>query len=87
MWRATRRPGSPAAPGLSAAAPLTPSQLARRVISTWGAAHSAAARWARSPGRRAYGMRRLAGLLVLDLAAACVGVFVVAMIISPWIGL
>jgi hypothetical protein len=75
------------APGLSAAAPLTPSQLARRVMSTWGAAHSAAARWARSPGRRAYGMRRLAGLLVLDLAAACVGVFVVAMIISPWIGL
>ncbi len=74
-------------PGLSAVAPLTPSQLARRVMSTWGAAHRAAARWARSPGRRAYGIRRLAGVLVLDLAAACVGVFVVAMIISPWIGL
>jgi hypothetical protein len=53
----------------------------------WGAAHRAAARWTRSPGRRAYGVRRLAGVLVLDLAAACVALFVVAMIVSPWIGL
>jgi hypothetical protein len=57
------------------------------VMVTWGAAHRAAARWARSPGQRAYGVRRLAGVLVLDVAAACVAVFVVAMIISPWIGL
>ncbi len=42
---------------------------------------------ARTPGRRGYGVRRLAGVLVLDLAAGCVGVFVIAMIISPWIGL
>jgi hypothetical protein len=73
--------------GRPLSAPLTPSQLVRRVMSTWGGAHRAAARWARSPGRRAYGVRRLVGVLVLDLAAACVGVFVVAMIISPWIGL
>ena len=74
--------------GLSAVpAPLTPRQMVARVMGTWGAAHRAAARWARTPGRRAYGARRLAGVLVLDLAAGCVGVFVIAMIISPWIGL
>ncbi len=74
--------------GLSAvAAPLTPRQMVARVMATWGAAHRAAARWARTPGRRAYGVRRLAGVLVLDVAAGCVGVFVIAMIISPWIGL
>ena len=76
------------AAGLSAVpAPLTPRQMVARVMATWGAAHRAAARWARTPGRRAYGVRRLAGVLVLDVAAGCVGVFVIAMIISPWIGL
>ena len=34
-------------PGLSAAAALTPSQLARRVMSTWGAAHRAGPRGGR----------------------------------------
>jgi hypothetical protein len=78
--------GGAGRPG-AAPAPLTPRQMAASVMVTWGAAHRAAARWVRSPGRRAYGVRRLAGVLVLDLAAACVAVFVVAMIISPWIGL
>ena len=68
-------------------APLTSRQMVAAVMVTWAAAHRAAARWVRSPGRRAYGARRLAGILVLDVAAACVAVFVVAMIISPWIGL
>jgi Phosphotransferase enzyme family len=67
--------------------PPTPRQMLHHVMVMWGAAHRAAARWARSPGRRAYGVRRMAGVLVLDIAAACVAVFVVAMIISPWIGL
>ena len=71
----------------AAPAPLSPRQMLAAVMVTWGAAHRAAARWVRSPGRRAYGARRLAAVLVLDLAAACVAVFVVAMIISPWIGL
>jgi hypothetical protein len=71
----------------STPAPLTSRQMLARVMVTWGAAHRAAARWARTPGRRAYGVRRLAGVLVLDVAAGCVGVFVIAMIISPWIGL
>ncbi|HTT92147.1 MAG TPA: phosphotransferase, partial [Acidimicrobiales bacterium] len=68
-------------------APLTPRQMMGRVMAAWGGAHRLAARWARSPGQRAYGLRRLAGVVALDLAVACVGVFVVAMIISPWIGL
>jgi hypothetical protein len=69
------------------APPLSPRQMVGQVMVMWGAAHRAAARWTRSPGRRAYGVRRLAGVLVLDLAAACVALFVVAMIVSPWIGL
>lgn len=74
--------------GMAGTAPaLTPRQMIAQVMVMWGAAHRAAARWTRSPGRRAYGVRRLAGVLVLDFAAACVAVFIVAMIISPWIGL
>ena len=69
------------------APPLSPRQMIGQVMVMWGAAHRAAARWTRSPGRRAYGVRRLAGVLVLDVAAACVALFVVAMIVSPWIGL
>ncbi len=73
--------------GIGTQPPMTPRQMLHHVMVMWGAAHRAAARWARSPGRRAYGVRRMAGVLVLDVAAACVAVFVVAMIISPWIGL
>jgi hypothetical protein len=76
-------------PGVAGAgmATLSPRQMAARIMATWGSAHRVAARWARSPGRRAYGLRRLAAVLVLDFAVACVAVFVMAMIISPWIGL
>jgi hypothetical protein len=66
---------------------MTPRQVARRVLHTWAAAHRAAARQVRSAGRRARGARRLAGMVVLDMAAACVGLFVVGMVVSPWIGL
>jgi hypothetical protein len=76
-----------AAGNAGAPPPLTPRQMLAAVLVMWGAAHRAAARWVRSPGQRAYGARRLAGILVLDVAAACVAVFVMAMIISPWIGL
>lgn len=73
--------------GSAITAPLTPRQVGRRVLATWGGAHRVAVGWARSPGRRAYGVRRLARVLVLDLAAAAVALFVVAMLVSPWIGL
>jgi hypothetical protein len=32
-------------------------------------------------------LRRLAGVLLLDFAAACVVLFIFAMLVSPWIGL
>jgi hypothetical protein len=73
--------------GAATGAPLTSRQMARRVLATWGGAHRLAVGWALSPGRRAYGLRRLAGALVLDLAAACVVLFIFAMLVSPWIGL
>jgi hypothetical protein len=73
--------------GAATSAPLTSRQMARRLLATWGGAHRLAFGWARSPGRRVDGLRRLAGILVLDLAAACVVFFIFAMLVSPWIGL
>jgi len=73
--------------GAATGAPLTSRQMVRRLLITWGGAHRVAVGWARSPGRRAYGLRRIAGVLVLDLAAACVVLFIFAMLVSPWIGL
>jgi len=33
------------------------------------------------------GLRRLVGIAVLDLAAGCLALFLVGMVVSPWIGL
>ena len=74
-------------PGLSGMAALTPRQMAHRTLTTWAAAHGLAARLVRLPGRRLNGLRRLVGVLVLDVAAACVVLFLVGMAVSPWIGL
>jgi hypothetical protein len=73
--------------GAATGAPLTSRQMARRLLAAWGGAHRLAVGWARSRGRRVDGLRRLAGILVLDLAAACVVFFIFAMLVSPWIGL
>jgi hypothetical protein len=73
--------------GAAAGAPLTWRQMTRRLLAAWGGAHLLAIGWARSPGRRAFGLRRLAGALIVDLAAACVVLFIFAMLVSPWIGL
>jgi hypothetical protein len=79
--------GLSGAAGPSAASGLTPRQMARRTLAAWAAAHRLAVRLVRSPGRRVNGLRRLAGVLVLDVAAACVVLFLVGMVVSPWIGL
>jgi hypothetical protein len=71
-------------PGAAAGGPR---QAARRTLRTWAGAHGLAGRLLRSRGRRLHGLRRLAGLFALDLVAACVALFVGAMIVSPWIGL
>jgi hypothetical protein len=62
-------------------------QLLKRTTAAWGGAHRLAAQLVASRGRRWHGLRRTVGLLVLDLAAAAVAVFVFGMIVSPWIGL
>ncbi|MGH9106108.1 MAG: hypothetical protein ACRDZX_09765 [Acidimicrobiales bacterium] len=66
---------------------LSPRQAVQRTLLAWAGAHRLAARLVRSPGRMRHGLRRLAGVVVLDLAAACVVLFLVGMIVSPWIGL
>jgi len=71
--------------GLSAG--LTPRQLVRRTLAAWAAAHGLAVRLVRLPGRRLNGLRRLVGIAVLDLAAGCLALFLVGMVVSPWIGL
>jgi hypothetical protein len=79
--------GGEGGPGLGGGAGLAPRQMARRTLAAWSAAHRLALRLVRLPGRRVNGLRRLAGVLVLDVAAACVILFLVGMIVSPWIGL
>jgi hypothetical protein len=56
-------------------------------LAAWAAAHGLAVRQVRLPGRRSNGLRRLLGVAVLDLAAACLALFLVGMVVSPWIGL
>ena len=62
-------------------------QVARRTLQAWAAAHGLAVGLIRLPGRRLNGVRRLVGIAVLDLAAACLALFLVGMVVSPWIGL
>lgn len=69
------------------AASMSARQAARRGMALWAAAHRLALRMVRSPGRRATGLRRLVSMVVLDFAAAGLGLFMVAMAVSPWIGL
>jgi len=73
--------------GLGLVAGLGPREVLARSACAWAGAHRLAVRLIRSPGRRAYGLRRLVGALVLDLIAGCVALFLVGMIVSPWIGL
>ena len=66
---------------------LAPREVARRTLQAWAAAHGLAVGLIRLPGRRLNGVRRLVGIAVLDLAAACLALFLVGMVVSPWIGL
>jgi hypothetical protein len=66
---------------------VVPRPSPRRIFAAWVAAHRLVWRLLRLPGRRAKGGQRLVGLIVADLALACVTFFVLAMLVSPWIGL
>lgn len=80
-------PGREGGAGLPGVSGLTPGQMVRRTLGAWAAAHGLALRLVRLPGRRLNGVRRLGGVLVLDVAAGCVALFLVGMAVSPWIGL
>jgi hypothetical protein len=84
-WQLIRAAPSGGGEGSLAGAP--PLELLRHIARGWASAHRLAIGLLCARGRRSHGARRLAGVLVLDLAAACVVLFVVGMIVSPWIGL
>gem|GEM_PF-2050701 len=93
-WALVNAAGPPAQPrsaeglaGVGLATGLGLRQLLRRAAQAWASAHRLAFGLLRSRGRRRDGLHRLAGVLALDLAAACVALFLVGMIVSPWIGL
>jgi hypothetical protein len=62
-------------------------QFLGRCGEAWGAAHRLALRLLLSRGRRVDGFRRFIWVLMVDLVAACVLLFLVGEIVSPWIGL
>lgn len=66
---------------------IGPRQFLRRCGEAWGAAHRLALGLLASRGRRIDGLRRFVLVLVVDLVAACVVLFLVGEIVSPWIGL
>ncbi len=78
---------SPLQEGPGAVHHLPARQVARWALVAWARAHLWAAWLLLSPGRRAHGLRRLAGLVSMDLVVACVSLFIGAMVVSPWIGL
>ncbi|MDQ2726956.1 MAG: hypothetical protein M3Y91_03610 [Actinomycetota bacterium] len=53
----------------------------------WLLTHRRTARTLRSPGQRRRGLRRVAFCVVTDFAAACLALFLVAMIVSPFLGI
>jgi len=73
--------------GIGLASGVGLGQFLRRVGRAWVGAHRLAFGLLRSRGRRGDGLRRLARALVVDLAGACLVLFLVGMIVSPWIGL
>jgi hypothetical protein len=80
----------PAAEGVAGVVPvvgLRPRELVKATLVNWARAHRLAIGLLRSSGRRAHGLARLLEMLLIDLAAACVALFALAMIVSPWIGL
>lgn len=71
--------------GLPPGAP--PKAMVKAGWATFKATHRLVWRLLRSRGRRLHGVRRLVGVAMFDLAAACMGLFLFGMVVSPWIGL
>lgn len=87
------RPQFGAAPVLSVVSPVgaAPTQEMRRLLGEawrwWLLIHRRMARALRSSGRRGRGLRRLVFCVLTDFALACVGLFLIAMIVSPFLGI
>lgn len=83
--------GRPAGAGpVAAAAPPVGSQLRAllaRAVAAWLLLHRRAARSLRSSGRLAEGARRVVVCTALDVALACLGLLLVAMVVSPFLGI
>lgn len=73
-----------------APSPPVTEQVKKNLRAAWGwwlLTHRRTARTLRSPGRRRRGLRRLAFCAATDFAAACLALFLVAMIVSPFLGI
>ena len=75
--------------GVSAGVPVS-AQVTKALRITWRwwlLVHRRTARALRSSGRRWRGLRRLAFCAALDATLACVALFGVAMMVSPFLGI
>jgi hypothetical protein len=98
-WRWAQRPASGVvstglSAGVSPPAPAAGTPVAAQgwayavqAVAWWAAFHRHTARALWAPGHRADGVRHLGLCFVVDLVAAVVGLFVVAMIVSPVLGI
>lgn len=96
-WRPPAAAGSPWRPPVTPGIPLLAGggghirhQVRRQVATAtqwWWLLHRRAALALRTPGRRGLGVRRLGLCVVTDFVTACVGLFLVAMVVSPFLGI
>ena len=87
-WRiATSRRAEEDGAGAEAGLSAVSRRYARYVVVWWWLAHRRMLRTLVSRGRHLAGARRAAFLLLVDFAVACVSLFLVAMIVSPFLGL
>ncbi len=82
-------PGGPAGPASAPATRVAPqlATQARRAARWWVATHREMLSLLWRSGHRRNGVRRLAWCVVVDFATALVGLFVVAMIVAPVLGI
>jgi hypothetical protein len=74
---------------MPAARPSLPAQARRilRVVVSWLVdQHRRTLRYLRTPGRRRRGVLRIPWCIAVDFVSACVVLFVVAMLASPFLG-
>jgi hypothetical protein len=97
-WQPPAVAGAAWRPPLTAGTPLLTTQAGRSQLrqvrqavaaatSWWWVMHRGAALALRTRGRRGLGVRRLGLCVLTDFVSACLGLFLVAMVASPFLGL